>query len=327
MKAIICKEYGGPEVMEIGEYETPVPSKSEVLIKVYATALNRADTMQRKGKYPPPAGASPILGLETAGEVVACGTEVNKFKIGDKVCSLLTGGGYAEFVTVHQDLLFSVPETMPMTQAAGLPEVFMTAYQALVYLGDLQKGETILVHAGASGVGLAAIQIAKHLGATVIVTASKGKHGLCKEIGADHCIDYKSERFDEVVMELTNQKGAQMILDFLAAPYFQQNINSLDFDGRLVMLATMGGVKVEQLNLLNIIRKRLRIMGSTLRARSLAYKTQLRKDLEGQFWSEFENGQFKVVVDSVFDWSEVAEAHQRMEQNLNAGKIILKVQK
>ncbi len=325
MKAIICDQYIGPEVMKMGEYEKPIPGTNEVLIKVHATALNRADTMQRQGKYPPPAGASPILGLEMSGVIEESGPIAEKYKIGDKVCALLGGGGYAEYVVVHEDLLFPIPEQMDMTAAAGLPEVFMTAYQALIYLAKVQAGEVILIHAGASGVGLAAIQIAKSLGAKVIVTASKGKHHLCRQVGADHCIDYNSISFDEVVLELTKNKGVNMILDFLAASYFQKNIDCLDFDGRMVMLAAMGGIKTKNLNIGKIVWKRLKIMGSTLRARSLGYKIQLREDVQNQFWENFNKQTFKVSIDSVYDWKEVIAAHQRMESNLNAGKIILKI--
>ena len=325
MKAIIITEPGGPEVLEIGEYETPNPQVDEVRIRVKATALNRADTLQRRGLYPPPPGASPILGLEVAGVVESFGASVTNVKVGDKVCALLAGGGYAEYACVHKDLLLPVPVGMTCANAAGIPEVFMTAYQALVYLAELKEGETILIHAGASGVGTAAIQIARSLGARVIVTASAGKHQLCKDLGASHCIDYRSQNFETEVANITDGKGVNVILDFLAASYFQQNINSMAVDARMVMLAAMGGVKVSDLDMGKIVWKRLKIMGSTLRARSIEYKIKLTQDLRGQFWSKFEDATFKPIIDSQFDWTEVVIAHKRMDANLNAGKIILEI--
>ena len=325
MKAIIIKEFGGPEVLTLGEYETPTPSEQEVLVKIKATALNRADTLQRKGMYPAPPGASPILGLELSGIIESVGSSVKFAKVGDRVCALLPGGGYAEYATVHEDMLIPIPDHMSFEEAAGIPEVFLTAYQALIYLAELKSDETILIHAGASGVGTAATQIAKTLGANVIVTASSGKHQLCKSLSVNHCIDYKSEDFQKVVAEITENKGVDVILDFLAASYFQQNIDSLSFDGRMVMLATMGGTKISDLDMGKMVWKRLKIMGSTLRARSLEYKIRLTKDFVNQFYTEFESGAMKPIIDSQFDWTEAAEAHQKMEANLNAGKIILNV--
>lgn len=325
MKAIIFEKPGGPEVLSVGEHPLPIPQANEVRIKVKATALNRADTMQRRGLYPPPPGASPILGLEVAGDVVSIGSSVTTAKVGDKVCALLAGGGYAQFACVHEDLLLPIPSGMDSGVAAGIPEVFLTAYQALIYLAELKEGETILIHAGASGVGTAAIQIAKSLGVKVIVTASAGKHQLCKDLGASLCIDYRSQNFETEVSNYTDGKGVNVILDFLAASYFQQNINSMAVDGRMVMLAAMGGIKVSDLDMGKIVWKRLKIMGSTLRARSLDYKIKLSQDLKDQFWSNFENGTFKPIIDSQFDWTDVVKAHERMEANLNAGKIILNV--
>lgn len=325
MKAIIIKKPGGPEVLLMGESELPTPSAKEVRIRVEATALNRADTLQRRGLYPPPAGASSILGLEVSGEVESVGAGVKSAKVGDRVCALLAGGGYAEYACVHEDLLLPVPSDMSFADAAGIPEVFLTAYQALIYLAELEEGETIMIHAGASGVGTAAIQIAQSIGAKVIVTASSGKHQLCKDLGVSLCIDYKSQNFETEVADYTSGKGVNMILDFLAASYFQQNINSLAVDGRMVMLAAMGGVKVSDLEMGKIVWKRLKIMGSTLRARSLNYKIQLTRDFKKQFWSRFLDGSFKPIIDSTLDWKDVVNAHERMDANLNAGKIILNV--
>jgi len=325
MKAILIKEPGGPEVLTLGEFETPRPSAHEVLVKVKATALNRADTIQRKGVYPPPAGASPILGLEMSGEVVGLGSDISKAMLGDRVCALLPGGGYAEYVTVHEEMLIPIPDNMSFQDAAGIPEVFLTAYQALIYLSELKSGETILIHAGASGVGTAAIQISKTIGAKVFITASKGKHDLCQSLLADLCIDYKSENFQEVVEQATSGKGVDVVLDFLAASYFQKNIDSLALDGRMVMLAAMGGTKISNLNMGKMVWKRLKIMGSTLRARSVNYKIQLTRDFVAQFYAKIESGEMKPIIDSQYDWQDVVEAHKRMEANINAGKIILNI--
>lgn len=325
MKAIIIKEPGGPDVLSLGKYKTPTPADHEVLVKVKATALNRADSMQRKGLYPPPSGASPILGLEMSGIIEDLGSAVTSAKTGDRVCALLSGGGYAEYACVHENMLIPIPDAMSFQDAAGIPEVFLTAYQALVYLAKLKPGETILIHAGASGVGTAAIQIAKSIGAKVIVTASKGKHDLCKSLFVDMCVDYQSEDFYKLVMKTTDGKGVHVILDFLAASYFQKNIDALTQDGRMVMLAAMGGSKVANLSMAKIVWKRLKIMGSTLRARSLDYKIKLTNDFKTQFYDKIKSGEMKPIIDSQYDWTNVSEAHRRMESNLNAGKIILNI--
>lgn len=325
MQAIQLHQFGNPDNFYIGEYEMPEPTAHQIQVKVASTALNRADTLQRMGKYPPPKGASPILGLEMSGTVSKVGSEVSKWKIGDEVCALLSGGGYAEYVVIDQNLAASIPSNLTLQQAAAIPEVFLTAYQALDWLAELKEGESILIHAGASGVGTAAIQIAREKGAKVYVTASKGKHDTCLQLGATKAIDYKSENFEEIILKETEGRGVDVVLDFLAAPYFQKNLNCLAVDGRMVMLALMGGIKVENLNLVPILRKRLKIMGSTLRSRTLDYKTKLTSDFWDFAAERFKDGRMKAVIDSAFDWSEVAEAHRYMEANRNKGKIVLKV--
>lgn len=326
MKAILIKQFGAPEQLYLGEVEQPQPKADEILVKVHATALNRADTLQRKGAYPPPPGASSILGLEMAGEVVEIGSSVQDWKVGDKVCGLLAGGGYAAYTVIHEKVAMPVPDGLDMVKAAAIPEVFLTAFQALKWLAKLQKGERVLIHAGASGVGTAAIQLAKLMGAEkVYATASASKHQTCLDLGADEVIDYKNQNFETEISKLTNEKGVDVIVDFVAAPYLQQNINSLAMDGRMVLLAFLGGMKAEEFHMGNILRKRLHIMGSTLRARSLDYKIRLSKDLMEMTWSHFETGTLKPVIDSVWDWKEVAEAHQYMEDNKNMGKMILKI--
>lgn len=325
MKAVIIKSFGGAEQLMIGDWLTPEPSDHEILVRVKATALNRADTLQRKGGYAPPKGASPILGLEMAGEITAIGNKVTKWKIGDRVCGLLAGGGYAEYVTIHEDIALSIPSNLTFQEAAAIPEVFLTAFQALFLLSDLQNNEKVLIHAGASGVGTAAIQLAKAKQAEIFITASKGKHAACANLGAHHAIDYKTENFEQIISEKTAGLGVNVIIDFLAAPYFQKNINSMAMDGRMVMLALMGGWKVQEINLLNILRKRIHIKGSTLRARSLEYKIALVQAFKSEFWNEFAIGKIHPVIDSVMDWKEVSDAHRYMEANKNTGKIVLNI--
>lgn len=326
MKAILLKEFGDPSNLYIGKHARPDINSEEVLVKVKATALNRADTLQRKGLYPPPSGASSILGLEMAGYIEEMGKNVKGWNVGDRVFALLSGGGYAEFVNVHQDLIMRIPDSLDFDEAAAIPEAFLTAYQALFYLGKLKREESILIHAGASGVGTAAIQLAKSQGvANIMITASGGKHRLCKSLGANHTIDYKKQNFEKVINEITGGIGVDVVIDFLGASYFHQNINCLSMDGRLVILGLMGGNIVEKANLGKILSKRLVIVGSTLRSRSLNYKIQLSKDFAVMAIPKFVKKELKPVIDSVLDWKEVAEAHRYMECNKNKGKIVLKV--
>ena len=325
MKAILVKNPGKDSRLVLGEYDTPVPEKDELLVRVHATALNRADLLQRAGNYPVPAGASPILGLEMAGVVEDMGSECTGWAIGDRVFGLLPGGGYAEYVTIPQNLALPIPEGLSFDEAAAIPEVFLTAYQAIVWLGELQEGEDVLIHAGASGVGTASIQLARSIGANVLVTASLPKHALCLSLGASAAIDYKTQDFPERVQQLTDGRGVQVIVDFLGASYWSKNIESLCMDGRLVLLALMGGAKVDSFNLALMFRKRAQIKASTLRNRSKSYKVALTQAFWGAFGSAIERGIVKPVIDSVYAWSDVSEAHKRMAANKNSGKIILKI--
>ncbi|MFD3000269.1 NAD(P)H-quinone oxidoreductase [Pontibacter toksunensis] len=325
MKAILVKEPGGPEQLYIGESEKPLPMPYELLVKVHATALNRADTLQRQGKYPPPKGASPLLGLEVAGEVVEAGLSCTRFKKGDKVFGLLPGGGYAEYAVINESMTLPVPENLSMEEAAAIPEVFLTAYQALVWLGKLQAGERALIHAGASGVGTAAIQLARALKAEVLVTASEQKLQACLDLGANKAINYKEVSFEDAVLAHTNSEGVDVIVDFVAGPYFKHNIECLRLDGRLVLLASLGGGKVDELDLRKILMKRLHIMGSTLRSRTPAYQMKLTEEMWRFAKPYFESGKIKPAIDSVFDWQQVADAHRYMEENKNIGKIVLRV--
>jgi putative PIG3 family NAD(P)H quinone oxidoreductase len=325
MKAILVPTPGDINQLTFGEYPTPEPGAHEILIKVAATALNRADLLQREGKYPPPTGASPILGLEIAGTVEQIGSKVSHWKPGDRVCALLPGGGYAEYVTIHEHLALGVPANISLTQAAAIPEVFLTAFQALDWLAELQPNETVLIHAGASGVGTAAIQLAGFKGATCYVTASAGKHTLCLELGAEACIDYHEQNFAEEIELLTQGKGVNVILDCIGGPYLEKNIQSLASDGRLIEIAIMGGNPVASLNLGLVLMKRLRIQGSTLRARDLEYKIRLTQQFADLTWSSFASGRLRPVIAATMPWTEVKAAHQMMETNSNAGKIVLEI--
>lgn len=325
MKAVIVNKPGSAEELKIDETATPVPKENEILVKVHAAALNRADILQREGKYPPPAGASEILGLEIAGRVQSIGGKVRKWKEGDKVFGLLAGGGYAEFAVINELMANTIPSNLSYESAAAIPEVFLTAYQALFRHAHLQRGERILIHAGASGVGTAAIQIAGLVGGEIFITASKGKHIICRELGAKHTIDYKSEDFEERINALTGSRGVDVIIDFIAGPYFSQNLNSLAKDGRLILLATLGGGRTADTDIRQILTKRLTIIGSTLRSRTIDYQIKLNDDFINYAFEKFERGLLKPVIDKVFDWKDVAEAHRFMEANKNTGKIILKI--
>lgn len=325
MRAVLVENPGDESRLVLGEFDTPHPAENELLVRVHATALNRADLLQRSGKYPVPKGASPLLGLEMAGVVEEVGSGCSGWSVGDRVFGLLPGGGYAEFATIPQEMAMPIPDSYSFEEAAAIPEVFLTAYQALVWLGELKEGEDILIHAGASGVGTAAIQLAKEIGARIWVTASKPKHKLCITLGAQGAIDYKSEDFVERINTLTQEKGVNLIIDFLGASYLSKNIECLGLDGRLVMLALMGGARVDSLNLATLFRKRIHLKASTLRNRSLSYKVALTKAFNDDFGTSLGKGLIKPIIDSIYDWSEVAKAHNRMAANLNAGKIVLKV--
>lgn len=325
MKAVIVKEPGDASQLKMGDARDPEPGPYEVLVRVAYTALNRADIVQREGNYPPPEGASEILGLEIAGEVVAAGAGVTRLKAGDKVFGLVPGGGYAELAVIHEDMANKLPGGLTLKDAAAIPEVFLTAFQALRWIGKAEQGETVLIHAGASGVGTAAIQLAKSFGMKVLVTASKGKHDICRRLGADACYDYHEGSFTDFVKSNTGSKGVSLIIDFIGGPYFTDNLDSLARDGRLVMLAFLGGPEVSDVNLRKILAKRLTISGSTLRSRDLDYQTRLNKDMTSHIFPLLEKGTIKPVVDKVFDWENVAEAQRYMEENRNQGKVLLAI--
>lgn len=325
MKALLVDNRGEKPSMVMGEQPTPSPGPGELLVKVKATALNRADLLQKSGNYPPPAGESPILGLDMAGVVEQVGSDVTRFRPGDPVFGLLPGGGYAEYCTIPEELSLPIPRGWSFEEAAALPEVFLTAWQALVWLGQIGEGETVLIHAGASGVGTAAIQLANRLfGCRVITTAgSEEKLEVCRNLGADLAINYREEEFSERIRSETGPESVDLIIDFIGAPYWEKNLNSLSQDGRLIILAMMGGAVGDRLRLGPLLRKRLTVRGSTLRNRDARYKKRLVADFWDRTEELFLKRELLPVIDSVYDWNDVEAAHRKMEENRNIGKIIL----
>ncbi|MEM9383833.1 MAG: NAD(P)H-quinone oxidoreductase [Pseudomonadota bacterium] len=326
MRAVAIQDMGPNSRLVFVDRPDPAPAHDELLVRVVATAANRADLMQRTGHYPAPPGESEILGLEMAGEVVATGKACQRFDVGDVVCSLLAGGGFAQYVIIPEVLAMAVPAGLDTIEAAALPEVFMTAWQTLVWQAQLQAGETALVHAGASGVGTAAIQIAKNLlEARVLVTASTSKHELCLSLGACAAIDYRAESFAERVGELSGGRGANVIVDFMGASYLDANIRAAAQDGRIVTLALMGGAAAERVNLGLFFRKRLKLQASTLRNRPLEHKTQLARDFETHLTPAFAERRLRPVIDRILPWTKVEEAHDLLARNETRGKVVLVV--
>ena len=321
MKAILIDQPGDPSVMHLGDAPDPMPNSDELLVRVRATAINRADTMQRKGSYPPPEGASPILGMELAGEVVQ---PAGNWKVGDRVMAVVTGGSYAELATVPVGMAMRIPDLLSFEEAAAIPEVFLTAWLNLFTLGRLQAGETALIHAGASGVGTAAIQLARAWGAKAIATAgTPEKVGFCESLGAS-AINYKTEKFADRVLDITGGRGVNVVLDFVGAPYWNDNLKVLAMNGRLMLIGMMGG-SAGQLDLGAIMGKRLVITGTTLRRTPLDQKSTLARAVSEFTSPRFADGTLKPIIDTVLPLAEAAEAHRRMEANLNIGKIVLRV--
>lgn len=325
MKAIQVINPGKNSTLEIQDVPTPEPEVDEILVKIEATAVNRADLHQRAGKYPPPEGASDILGLEMAGIVEKVGERVTKWKPGDFVFALLPSGGYAEYCTIPEKMAMPIPENLSFKEASAIPETFLTAYQALLWLGELKQNETVLIHAGASGVGTAAIQLAHHLFSARIATTAGKKRKLktCKELGADLAFNYKNQDWAEEIANELGENAIDLIVDFIGAPYWEQNIRVLNTDGRLVYLSFLGGHKIEKMSLAPILKKRLQIMGSTLRSRPDAYKIRLTQEFTNHTHELFEQGVLQPIIDKTFDWKDTEKAHQYMSNNKNTGKIVL----
>ena len=326
MTAIEISEFGPPEGLRPVKRAVPLAKHGEVLIKVSAAGVNRPDVMQRTGNYPPPPGSSDIPGLEVAGEVAQIGQGVTDLSLGDKVCALVAGGGYAEFCAAPAVLSLPTPKNYSMTEAAGLPETFFTVWTNVFQRGGLKGGERILIHGGSSGIGTTAIQLARAFGARVFVTAgSREKCEACEELGAERAINYCQENFSEVIAEETENQGVDLILDMVGGEYVKRNIDSLAIEGRLVQIATMQGPKVPNFNILPVMMKRLTITGSTLRPRTVAQKAEIAVELKNQVWPILETGAARVVVDKVFPFKDAAAAHSYMESGKHIGKIVLKI--
>ena len=300
----------------------PIPMGTEVLVEVKSFGINRADTLQRKGLYPAPRGESPILGLEVAGIVVGVGPDADRWREGDTVFGLVAGGGYAEFVTVEQSHLMPIPKGLTCTEAAGIAEVFLTAYQALFELGNMEPKQHVLIHAGASGVGLAAIQLAVQRECLVATTASsEQKLELCAKYGAKLCINYRDHEFAEVVS--TDLGRVDLILDVVGGEYLNENIRLLNLDGIVIQLAMLGGRYTRQFDMGMMLSRRATIKASTLRNRSNSYKTQLIADFSGEFLPDFDKEKLLPVIDTVFSVDKIALAHERLERNDSIGKLVV----
>jgi NADPH:quinone reductase len=325
MTAIGIKSPGGPEVLAPEERPVPVPGPSELLVRVKAAGVNRPDVMQRKGQYPPPPGAPDIPGLEIAGEIVALGDKVTRWKIGDRICALVSGGGYAEYCLTDEATALTMPKGFSFVEAAALPETFMTVWHNVFERGALKAGETLLVHGGSSGIGTTAIMLAKAFGAKVIATAgSPEKCEACRKLGADVAIDYNKEDFVAVTKEATGKKGAELILDMIGGDYVDRNFDAAAIEGRIVQIATQKGAKVT-VDLRRLMLKRLTHTGSTLRARPVADKAAIARAVEAKVWPLLESGKVRPVIDSTFPLAKASEAHARMETSLHIGKIMLEV--
>jgi len=325
---MICIEIstpGEPEVLVATERPTPRPGADEVLIKVAAAGVNRPDVMQRRGKYPPPPGASDIPGLEVAGTIEEVGSGVREWKPGDRVCALLSGGGYADYCVAPSAQCLPVPSRLDLVTAAAIPETYFTVWTNLFERGRLTSGETVLVHGGSSGIGTTAIGLGRAFGARVFATAgSAEKCAACERLGAERCINYRSEDFVAVVRDLTRGAGVNVILDMVGAEYFARNLESLSIEGRLVEIATLHGTKAE-LNIPTVMQRRLTITGSTLRIRSVEQKGAIAKALMANVWPLLEAGTVAPIVHATFPLRDAAAAHRIMESGAHVGKLVLVV--
>lgn len=323
MRAVIASEPGGPEVLTVTEVPDPMPGDSEVVIDVAATAVNRADMLQRQGKYAPPKGASLVIGLECSGVVSAVGSAVSDWAVGDTVCALLAGGGYAEKVSVPAGQVMPVPAGVDLVSAGALPEVACTVWSNVFIVAGLQPDETLLVHGGAGGIGTMAIQLAKALGSQVITTGgSEAKLDVCRSLGADVTINYREQDFVAEVRAATDGKGADVILDNMGASYLDRNVSALATEGRLVIIGMQGGVKGE-LNIGKLLSKRGAVIATSLRGRPSADKASICASVVEHVWPLVADGSVKPVVHATFPLAQAAEAHQMMESGDHIGKIVL----
>ncbi|KLE34350.1 NAD(P)H-quinone oxidoreductase [Aurantiacibacter luteus] len=325
MTVIEIAEPGGPDVLRPATRTVPQPGPGQVLVRVSHAGVNRPDCLQRAGRYPPPPGASDIPGLEIAGEVVALGEGVDPAETGRRVCALVTGGGYAEYCLARPEHCLPVPGALPMAQAAALPETLFTVWHNVFQRGFARDGETLLVHGGTSGIGTTAIMLARLFGMDVLTTAgSDDKCAAALAVGANHAINYKTEDFGERVHELTGGRGADLILDMVAGDYTQRNLDCLAEDGRLVVIATLGGARSE-INMGKLMVKRQQVTGSTMRARSDVFKAMVADEIFREAWPLVEEGKLRPVMDRTFPLAEAAQAHARMEAGEHVGKIVLEV--
>jgi NADPH:quinone reductase len=321
-------EYGAEgtaESLRLAEAAQPTPAAGEILIEVHYAGVNRPDILQRQGVYPPPPGASPILGLEVAGRISALGAQVDRWQVGDEVCALVPGGGYAEYCVTSALHALPLPAGLSMAEAAGLPEVWFTVWANLVDMAHLRRGERLLVHGGSSGIGLAAIQLAGHLGAHPIVTVGNDeKAEFCRGFGAVAAINYRREDFVARTLELTGGEGVDVVLDIVGTDYVERNMRVLRRDGRLVFIGFLTGSRCE-LNLLTVMTRRLRLTGSTMRPRTIQEKAAIRDALAAEVWPALASGRLKTHLYATFPLARVAEAHRLMESSQHIGKIVLQV--
>ena len=313
-------------MLEIAETATPIPGPREVLIEVEYAGVNRPDILQRSGTYPPPPGASPILGLEVSGHVVARGAEIDEWKVGDSVCALTPGGGYAEYCLADASNCLTVPRGLDLKQAAALPENLFTVWHNLIERGRLKAGETVLVHGGSSGIGYMAVQLAKQYGAEVLATVgSDQKAEFCRKLGADLAINYRTRDFVAEIENHTGKHGVNVILDMVGGDYLPRNVRLLALEGRLVQIAFLRGSKVSEFDFLPVMVRRLTITGSTLRPRTVEQKAAIAQSLRDRVWPLLETGKVKVVIHQIFPLVQVGDAHRQMEEGQHLGKILLQV--
>ena len=323
MRVVEITEPGPPEALEVGTRPVPAPGPGEVLIGVAAAGVNRADTMQRKGNYPPPPGASDVLGLEVSGTVAAVGQGVSDLVVGDEVCALLTGGGYAGYCLAPAPQCLPIPAGVSLVDAAALPEAYATVWTNVIDRGRLEEGESLLVHGGSSGIGTVAIQLARLFGARIFATAgTPAKCAACVELGAERAIDYRAEDFAAVLAEATGGRGVDLILDMVGGAYLERNLASLAIEGRLVIIALMEGAQAE-LDLARLMSRRLTVTGATLRARSIAQKAEIMTALRARVWPRFASDELRPIVHATYPLAEAAEAHRVMESSVHTGKLLL----
>ncbi|KAJ1303002.1 hypothetical protein OPQ81_011204 [Rhizoctonia solani] len=330
MRAILVRNNGqSADDLYIGERPKPAPDSKEVLVKIVAFGINRMDIMQRKGGYPVPPGVSDILGVEFSGTIEELGSEVTGLQVGQEVIGLAYGGAYAEYITLAAGNIMPKPKNLSWVEAAAIPENFITAFQALVAISELKSGEDVLIHAGASGVGVAANQLAALYGAKHVITTASSKekleflHNMPK--GSTHGVNYREQNFAEEVAKITDGQGVNVIIDFIGPDYWDKNIDSLAKDGRMVILASMSGAEVRNVNLMKLLYKRIRVQGSTLRSRSPEYQASLIKRFWDECGSHFQSGELQVYIHKTYKWTEVSEAHKEMEANKTIGKIIVEI--